>query len=202
MLELGYLIVGAFLLGSIPFAYLLVRMLFRVDVRAHGSGNPGATNASRVFPKRWRLGGFLLIFALDAGKGYAACALLPAWFERTHGSQADWVPAACGLAAVLGHSFSPFLKFRGGKGVATTLGVLIALEPIATLLALAVFGVIWAATRIVSLGSIAMAVVLPVAIYWRGEAPPAVGLMAILLGVLIIVRHRSNIGRLIRGTET
>ena len=198
-METALLLAAAFVLGAVPFAYLLVRLLTGLDVRAHGSGNSGATNASRLFPKRWRLAGFLLIFALDAGKGYAACALLPELFG---GAVAAWAPAACGLAAVLGHSFSPFLKFRGGKGVATTLGVLIALEPIATLIALAVFGVIWGATRIVSLGSIAVAVALPVAVYWRGEAPPAVGLLAILLGSLIIVRHRSNIGRLFRGTET
>ena len=199
MPEIALLLAAAFVLGAIPFAYLLVRLLTGHDVRAHGSGNPGATNAARMFPKRWRLAGFLLIFALDAGKGYAACALLPRWFGD---GLPDWVPAACGLTAVLGHSFSPFLKFRGGKGVATTLGVFIALEPIATLIALAAFGVVWAATRIVSIGSLVVAVVLPIAIYVHGEAPAAVGLLAVLLGLLIIVRHRSNIVRLIRGTET
>ena len=96
MPQIALLIVAAFILGAIPFAYLLVRLVTGQDVRAHGSGNPGATNASRLFPARWRLAGFLLIFLLDAGKGYAAAALLPRWFG---GALPDWIPAACGLAA-------------------------------------------------------------------------------------------------------
>lgn len=202
MLELALLLVAAFLLGAIPFAYLVVLALFRVDVRKHGSNNPGATNASRCFPKRWRLAGFVIILALDAGKGYLACTALPALFERCFEGLPAFAPALCGLAAVMGHSFSPFLRFRGGKGVATTFGVLLALEPVATLIAVGAFGVVYAATRIVSISSLALAIVLPLAVYLRGDAAPGVGPLAVVLGVLIIVRHRSNISRLLQGTES
>ncbi|MHC4549735.1 MAG: glycerol-3-phosphate acyltransferase [Planctomycetota bacterium] len=177
--------VAAFLLGSIPFGYLVVRWVHGVDLRAHGSGNPGATNAARLWSRRWRPLAFLGIFLLDAGKGYVAAGVLPA----------AW-PALAGLAAVLGHDFSPWLGLRGGKGVATTLGVFCALEPLATAVALAVFAVIWGRTRIVAAGSLGLAVALPVTVFAHGSAPRPVGLVAVALGALIVWRHRGNIGRL------
>lgn len=192
------LIVAAFLVGAIPFSFLAVWIAFRTDVREHGSGNPGATNASRRFPKRWRLTAFIGIFLLDAGKGYVAAELLP----RLWGDLPGGAPAAAALAAVLGHSFSPFLRFRGGKGVATSLGALLALEPAATALALAAFFAVFLPTRIVAAGSLAAAVTLPIAVLARGRASTATGVVCVVLAVLIIVRHRSNIARLLRGEET
>lgn len=186
---------AAFLLGSIPFSYLTVKALFNKDVRTHGSGNPGATNASRIFPPRWRIPAFLGIFLLDAGKGFVSCGLLPGLFSDLP----PHAPAAAALAAVLGHSFSPFLLFRGGKGVATTLGCLLALEPLATGVALVVFFVIYGTVRIVAAGSLGVAVALPVTTSLHGTAHRSVLWLTILLGALIVVRHRSNIRQMLRG---
>ncbi len=197
-LSLILLLSGAFLVGSIPFAFLAVKWVFGQDVRAHGSGNPGATNASRFWSKRWQLPVFLTIFAFDAGKGYVAAGLLP----RLLDGWAPETPAIAGAAAVLGHLFTPFLRLKGGKGVATTLGVVLALEPIATLITLAVFLLVFLTTRIVALGSLMVAIVMPAAVYFHGVAHRSVLTLTIVLGLLIIVRHRSNIERLLQGVES
>lgn len=191
------LLVAAFLAGGIPFAYLAVRLVYQTDVREHGSGNAGATNAARMFPKRWQLIAFLVIFLLDAGKGYAAAGLLPRLWDLP-----EYAPALAAAFAVFGHTFSPVLHFRGGKGMATTLGALLALEPLATGVGILAFFLIYLPTRIVAAGSITAAVVLPLAVFVHGTAPPAVRLLAILLSALIIVRHRSNISKMLRGKET
>jgi len=189
------LLAAAFLLGSVPFAWLAVRIRFGEDLRAVGSGNPGATNAARRFGPSWSALAFLAIFLLEAGKGAAAAGLLP----RLFAGLPAYAPAPAGLAAVLGHAFTPFLRFKGGKGVATTLGVLGVLEPVATGIALLVFAVVFGATRVVGAGSVAVAVALPAAVYLHGAAPPPVGLLAIALGALILVRHRANMARMLRG---
>jgi glycerol-3-phosphate acyltransferase PlsY len=192
------LVMVAFLVGAVPFAYLAVRVGLGVDIREHGSGNPGATNAARLVPAGWRLLVFLGIFLLDAGKGVVAAGVLPDLAARILPSAHQ--PAAAplaGLAAVLGHSFSPFLGFRGGKGVATTLGVLLALEPVATAAALLVFLAVYAWTRVVAAGSLAVAVALPLLVLLR-RAEPAVTGLAITLGLLILLRHRDNIGRMLK----
>jgi glycerol-3-phosphate acyltransferase PlsY len=193
VLEWTGLVVGAYLLGGIPFGYLLVRLVTGIDVRSQGSGNVGATNAARAVPEAWRLPFFLLVFVLDAGKGSVAAAVLPRPFGL--GPEA---PPAAGLAAVLGHSFSPYLRFRGGKAVATTLGVMAALEPLATAVAVGAFLAVFALTRVVALGSLALAAALPAAVAARG-APRPVLLLAIALALLIFVRHRSNIARMLGG---
>jgi glycerol-3-phosphate acyltransferase PlsY len=197
--ELAVALVAAYLLGGIPFAFLVVRVLRGVDVRHHGSGNVGATNAARCFEGRVRIAVFLLIFVLDSGKGFLATAL-PGLIENV--AYASAAPVLCGLAAVLGHSFTPYLRFRGGKGVATSVGVLIGLEPVATSTALVVFFALYGATRIVAVGSLGMAVALPVAVGIHGTAPPAVFWLAVALGMLIVVRHRTNIVRLLRRNPT
>ena len=196
-LSLGLLMLGAFVLGAVPFAFLAVKVAFGQDVRRHGSGNPGATNAARMWPKRWQLPIFVMIFLLDAGKGYLASGMLPRLFESL---DAD-APALAGAAAVVGHIFTPFLKLKGGKGVATTIGVLLALEPIATLIAVALFFAVFLTTRIVALGSLIVAVALPAAVYFRGVAPQSTLTLTIVLGLLIIVRHKGNIERMLRGAE-
>lgn len=192
------LLAAAYLIGAIPFAYLSVRAVFHVDVRRHGSGNPGATNAARMWKGRTRqFLAFLVIFVLDAGKGFVACALLPRLFTGL----APWAPAAAAVAAVVGHSFTPFLGLRGGKGVATTVGAFLALEFWATLAAVAVFAVVFLATRIVAAGSLALAVALPIAVVVRGQAHASVTTLAVALGLLVIVRHRSNIQRMLGGVK-
>ncbi len=190
------LIAAAFLAGGIPFAFLAAKLLRGEDVRQFGSGNPGATNASRMWPKRWQLPVFLALFLLDAGKGLFAAWCLPHLFGL-----GGVAPAAAAAAAVAGHTWTPFLRFRGGKGVATTLGALLALDPVSTLIAVGVFFAIFLRTRIVALGSLGVAVTLPIAVVIRGQRPSIVAI-AVALGILIIVRHRSNIRRLRKGIET
>ncbi|MGH7163020.1 MAG: glycerol-3-phosphate acyltransferase [Planctomycetota bacterium] len=189
------LLLSAYLVGGAPFAYFFVRATHGIDLRATGSGNVGATNAARLYKGAWRVPAFLFIFGLDAAKGYLATTFLPGLFEL-EGS----VPAvAAGAAAVLGHAFSPFLHFHGGKGVATTVGALWGLEPVATLLSLGAFFAALALTRTVAAGSLAFAVALPAFVLLRGRASPAVAFLAAALGAFILVRHRSNIARMMQG---
>jgi glycerol-3-phosphate acyltransferase PlsY len=190
------LLVSAFLVGAVPFAWLAVKLAFGADLREHGSGNPGATNAARMWTGKGRqLAAFLAIFALDAGKGCLATGVLPPLLGCE-----DPAPVFAAVAVVLGHAFTPFLRFRGGKGVATTIGAFLALDLFATSAALAVFLIVYLWTRIVAAGSIAFAVTLPVAV--RVNGPRSVFVLALCLCALIVVLHRSNIARMLRGKET
>lgn len=191
------LVVGSYLLGAIPWAWLIVKLSLGKDVRDHGSGNVGATNASRLYPRGWRLAVFLGIFLLDAGKGFVAVGLLPGWIGMTF---EPW-PAVAAVCAVLGHCFTPFLRTLGGKGVATTIGALLALDPVAMLIAVGAFFAVYLVTRIVSTGSLALALALPVA-SWARHSPGSVVALTSLLGAVIVLRHTSNIKRLWRGEET
>ncbi|MFZ0213412.1 MAG: glycerol-3-phosphate 1-O-acyltransferase PlsY [Candidatus Acidiferrales bacterium] len=189
--------VVAYLLGSIPFGYLIVKLGHGADVRASGSGNIGATNVSRVAGK----GAGIATLVLDTGKGYLAVWLTLHWPH----SNIRWVMAAA-LAAIVGHTFSCWLGFRGGKGVATGLGVFLAISWQAMAAAALLWIIVIAFWRYVSLGSIAAAAALPFLIYLfyaPGHAPPrAVSLGSVLIAVLIIGKHRENIARLIAGTES
>lgn len=191
-----------FFLGSIPFAWLIVRLAKGIDIRTVGSGNVGATNASRAFEGRvTRLAVFLLIYLLDAGKGFAATWLPP--IVQRHGPMEHLpveaiVPVLAGASAVLGHVFTPFLGFRGGKGVATATGVMFALDWQVTAIALAAFFVVRFATGIVFLGSLAIGIALPVAAIalHPGDAFAArlpVTLLCLLLAALLFWTHRSNL---------
>ncbi len=186
----------AFLLGAVPFALLVVRLCKGVDVRTVGSGNVGATNASRAFvTKGGRLGAFLAIYVLDAAKGFA-----PAWFGPgfAPAHEAQLVAVLAGACAVLGHVFTPFLGFRGGKGVATATGVLLALDWQVTLISLGVFFVVRAATGHVFFGSIALGFALPVSAALLhpdaafGARLPFMVLCLALAGFLLWT-HRSNL---------
>lgn len=196
-------VVGSYLCGATPFGLLVARCVMRDDIRNHGSGNIGATNVGRVLGWRW---GSLVLF-LDALKG-----ALPTYFltrlavAPDDGNFIHW-SVACGVATVLGHMFPIWLKFQGGKGVATALGVIIVLSPWSSLAALVVFGIVLASTRYMSLASMIAAVVYGVTcliLMWSGGLwgrNTSMTVFSVLVPALIVFRHRSNIGRLIRGEE-
>ena len=179
-----------YLLGSIPFGYLLVRAFRGADVRATGSGNIGATNVARTSPA---LGAVTLV--LDAMKGAAAVLLVSRIFPGL-----DNVIFVAALAAVAGHIFPVWLRFRGGKGVATGLGSFLLLTPKAILLAMAIFVAVAAAFRLVALASIIATASLPALALLLGESGKPVLLMG-AASLLIILKHHQNIGRMLRGTE-
>ena len=202
---------GAYLLGSIPFGYLAAKAK-GIDIRSVGSGNIGATNAMRVLGKP--AGIFVLL--MDALKGYVACAFLPPlifnwlvqdFFRQTTNFhalppevQTHWF-VVVGIFAVLGHNYTCWLKFKGGKGIATTAGVYLALAPWAVLVALIVFILALALTRYVSVGSISAAVALPVTVWIMSPQNLFLGIVTTALGALAIYKHKSNIQRLMAGTE-
>jgi len=203
----------AYLLGSIPFGYLLVRAGKGADVRAAGSGGTGATNVSRQAGKVFGI----ITLLLDAAKG-AAAILIARWIlglavlaqEGQRGStvQTDWWIAAAAIAVIIGHCFPIWLGFRGGKGVSTGLGVFLMLAPIAVGMSALIFVLIILTTRYVSLGSIVAAATIPFFVWLRGvwinPVPNQAPLItAATIGALLIVfAHRANIRRLIGGTES
>ena len=181
----------AFLLGSLPFGYWLGR-LRGVDIRQKGSGNIGATNVGRILGKGW---GYL-VFVLDFGKGW-----LGVWLARKTGDPADvWVVTA-GLFAVLGHVFTPWVGFRGGKGVATSAGVLLALTPWVGLIVAGVWGATFLVFRIVSVASLLAATAFPLLVHQMDPGRPALQWAAWVLALLVWIRHRDNVKRLIQGKE-
>ncbi|PYV48835.1 MAG: acyl-phosphate glycerol 3-phosphate acyltransferase [Acidobacteria bacterium] len=183
---------GGYLLGSIPFGYLLMRSFRGTDVRTTGSGNIGATNVARTSP---RLG--LLTLTLDVLKGAAAVGLALTLFP---GNRTLAFIAA--LAAISGHIFPVWLRFRGGKGVATGLGSLVLLTPKAILLAMAVFVVVFAALRYISLASVTASAALPVFAQLLREAASFAQIVLVALGsALIILKHHQNMRRLLAGIE-
>ena len=185
------MLVGAYLLGSIPFALLLVKAVGRGDVRRIGSGNVGATNAMRA--AGWRVA--LPIALLDIGKGVAAVLLM-----RAVTPNPDWV-AAAGLAAVVGHCFPVWLRFSGGKGVATGAGVFFTLAWPTMLVVTAVWVAMLAAFRTVSLASVTAAASFPVALFFVARPTVPVMVCAVLTAAVIIWRHGGNLARLARGEE-
>jgi len=194
-LSVALAIVASYVLGSVPTGYLYGKFK-GIDIRTQGSGNLGATNVVRVLG--WTAG--IIVLLADVSKGLIATAL----FARfTPYPASDFVRVGCGLAAVLGHSFTLFLNFKGGKGVATSLGVFLALAPLATSVVFFIFVIIVAASRYVSLGSIIAAALLPLLVWAIGEAGRSntVLILAAVVAVGVIVKHRSNIVRLLQGTE-
>ena len=194
------LILIAYVLGSIPNALWVGKTFKNIDVREHGSKNTGSTNAARVLGPK--LGVFTLI--LDILKGalptYLGIVLGANLLTRITGiDKLDII--VIGMAAILGHTFSLFLKFKGGKAVATTLGVFLVLVPYAILILLVVFFVIFGLTKYVSLASVISAVALPIAVYFTTRHIPLT-ILGIIIGLLVIIRHKENIKRLINGTES
>jgi glycerol-3-phosphate acyltransferase PlsY len=182
----------AYLLGAIPFGYLLVKWTTGADVRASGSGNIGATNVLRTTGR----GAGVATLLLDIAKGYLAV-----WIAgRLTGVDSIWMPAAA-LAVMAGHAYPVFLRFQGGKAVASFIGAFLCLTPAAMLCALLVFVIVVAWTRHISLGSISAAATFPLAVWIVGHPQPPVFLAALLAGAFIVYRHRENIRRLHAGTE-
>jgi acyl phosphate:glycerol-3-phosphate acyltransferase len=186
------LVLAAYFIGAFPTSYVAGRLLRGIDLRQHGSGNLGATNAFRVLG--WKAA--IPIFLLDMAKGF-----LPAYlFPIIDGSTATGWALVYGAVAITGHVFSVYVGFRGGKGVATGAGVFLALAPVAVLGGLLLWLALVFGTGYVSLGSIAAAAALPVLVALTG-APTEVLVLAIVLGVFVIHAHRANIRRLARGEE-
>ncbi len=190
-------LLAAYFAGSLPTSYVVGKAIGGMDLRREGSGNLGATNVYRAMGLRVAVP----VALVDIGKGW-----LPAWlFPMLDGGAANGWAAAYGAAAILGHTFSCWMRFRGGKGVATAAGAFLALSPVAVLAAAAVWVLVFAGRGIVSLASIAAAVALPAVVVVgnavRGAGDPWVAGFAVLAGAFIVWAHRSNIGRLLRGEE-
>lgn len=187
----------AYLLGSVPFGYLLVRFFRKQDIRATGSGNIGATNVARSGAK----GLGILTLLLDLGKGLAAVLIARHIAPGLPNMPSDLAVGAA-VAAVLGHVFPVWLGFKGGKGVATALGVFLALAPLAALGSVLVFALVMALSRIVSLASVVAAAVLPVlAMALSQDRSPVYVGGVLFIALLVIVKHKANIQRLMAGTE-
>ena len=210
MVENCLYIILAYLIGAIPFGYLAGR-LNGIDLREHGSHNIGATNAVRVLGKKWGIP----VFFCDFLKGYVPLLAAMHLIARGQSDVAQYSPAEMGwclgvmAALVLGHTFTCFLGFRGGKGVATMAGCLVAFLPAVAGAAVLAFVVVMVLTRYVSLSSLVAGLVMVLAAAWRfaggdGEMVPAEWMalgMLVLIFVLVLWKHRSNIGRICRGTE-
>jgi acyl phosphate:glycerol-3-phosphate acyltransferase len=184
-------IVFGYLLGSVSFSILIARWLRRIDIRQHGSGNAGATNTLRVLG----IGPAIGVFLLDVLKGSVA---VYAGFHT--GDDSGWVPVLCGLAAIIGHNWPIYFRFKGGKGIATTIGAMVLWAFYPSLFAGIVAIVVIALTRYVSLGSMLFAVLLPFSfLFFDMQASYVWG--AVIVAVLAVYRHRKNIVKLLNGTE-
>jgi glycerol-3-phosphate acyltransferase PlsY len=202
VLVFGYILVAvlSYLLGSIPTGFLVAKAR-GIDIRSVGSGNIGATNVFRVLGKP---AGIFVMLA-DALKGAVAVLIavrvIGPWFSGMHGNQAnEWYGVCAGVAAVLGHNFTCWLSFKGGKGIATSAGVLLALVPWSLVIILAVWIVLLVLTRLVSLASVCASATLPFAAWMTGESLTMI-LITGGLAVLAIYKHRTNIKRLLNRTE-
>lgn len=192
----------AYLSGSLPFGYW-AGLMKGMDIRKHGSGNIGATNVIRVLGK----GIGIPVFILDMLKGLVPVVLAEGWMKHQAASPstASIVAVCCAAATVLGHMFTFWIGFKGGKGVATSAGALIGLAPFSLLIALITWLVVYFSTRLVAMASIASAVALPIAMAlvmtYQGTWNFVLLGLGIVLGVLVVVRHRSNMVRMLSGTE-
>lgn len=184
-----FLLLG-FCLGSLPFGHW-VGLARGVDLRQQGSQNTGATNAGRMLGRKW---GYF-VFVLDLFKGWIAVWLAIQW------GSTDEVSIAAGVCAVLGHVFSPWLGFRGGKGVATSAGIFLALTPLITLILAGLWMVFFWIWRMVSVASLAVATVFPVLVFWFAPGRPILQWVSVGIAGLVWVRHRGNLIRLMKGKE-
>jgi len=201
-MQVVLILAAGYLLGSIPTAVWLGKWFRKTDIREHGSGNAGATNALRVLGLKWGLA----VLAVDISKGLAAVLLLVPLLTFGRPPDPELLKVLAGMAAIVGHIFPVTIGFRGGKGVGTSAGVLFALAPLVALTALVIWVTVVSATRYVSLGSMLAAVSVTPLLFLQGQlfdvSPPMPLLVfAVLLAVGVLASHRANIGRLLRGSE-
>lgn len=193
-------IVLAYLLGSIPAAVWIGKRFHNIDVRQHGSGNAGTTNVIRVLG--WKTG--IPVLLIDLGKGWLA-AMLPIFFKLAEPESAmiTNLQILAGVTAIVGHIFPLFAGFRGGKGVATVFGVLLALQPLLTISCFGVFLVILLITGIVSVASMTAGITFPILLFLVINTPSVVfKIFSVVVAVAMLITHRKNIGRLMRGEES
>jgi glycerol-3-phosphate acyltransferase PlsY len=188
-----------YLIGSVPTGILVVRALKGMDIRQFGSGSSGATNVSRILGLKYGV----LVLLVDTAKGFLPIFYLAPWLASTSQIHIAVVPIKIilGLFAIAGHVWTVFAKFKGGKGVGTGAGVVLAISPIATVLCLAVWAIIFAITRYVSIASMIAAVSFPVVVFAMGNPDRALQIFSIVLPLLIIFTHRRNIIRLVKRQE-
>jgi glycerol-3-phosphate acyltransferase PlsY len=188
---------SSYLIGAIPASFIMGRIIRGIDLREHGSGNLGAANTFRVLgPKA-----AVPVLLFDIGKGFLAV-----WFMSKIGNGNIWFSVLAAIAVVVGHNYSVFLRFSGGKGVGTTAGAFLALAPLALTICIAFWVLVLLATRIVSIASMAAAVMLPVSIYLSNlffgmETHRLVLALSFIVALLVIYKHRPNIRRLMEGSE-
>ncbi len=189
--------VSSYIIGSIPSSYVMGKVLRGIDLREHGSGNLGAANTFRVLgPKA-----AVPVLLFDVGKGFLAVK-----YFSSLGGDAFYYPLIAAFFVVFGHNYSVFVGFSGGKGVGATTGAFIALSPIAVLISFILWVVVLAVSRIVSLASMAAAAFLPIAIYtanrfFGADTHVSISILSVIVAVVVIYKHKSNIRRLIEGTE-
>lgn len=201
MFEKAALIIGAgfiaYLLGAIPTGYLLARIK-GVDIRKVGSGNIGATNVYRCIGKSWGI----LTFVLDFLKGYLPAVIFPILYQRWGVEiSGAHLSLLCGCLAVIGHNWPVYLRFRGGKGMATGAGALLGFAPLAMLIGVICWLVFFLATRYVSLASILAAVLIVACSWWFYRGQILIPIALSVMGVIVIWRHKTNLQRLLAGTE-
>ncbi len=195
------IIAGAYFLGAIPIAYLLVKSKTNIDIREVGSGNVGATNAARVLGNEW----FVFLTLLDALKGAIPCLVMIIIFHTRFREVApfarQFAVVLAGLAAIVGHTLTPYLNFRGGKGMAAAAGVFVVISPITALALITFFALVVYTTKYISLGSVLAAVILPIGLWFERGPQTPVFWVGLILAIYLIYKHRSNIARLVSGTE-
>lgn len=194
------LIVCAYFIGSIPSALIISKTVFGIDIRDYGSGNMGATNTFRTLGSRYGV----IVMAMDILKGVIASSLylFISFYSENELARTNLI-IGLGMAAVLGHIFPIFAGFKGGKGVATLFGMVLALQPVVALVCVAVFLLVLFLTRYVSLSSILASIMLPVSVLWIwNEHEILYRVFALLVAGLVLLTHQKNIGRLLRGVES
>jgi acyl phosphate:glycerol-3-phosphate acyltransferase len=196
------LIVLAYLIGSTPTALIISKKYFGIDIRDYGSGNMGATNTFRVLGKKYGT----IVMLCDILKGAAAVGLfyfMPYYVKNVNELERTNFMLGLGLSAVLGHIFPIWANFKGGKGVATLFGMILAIQPVIAISCVGVFLLVLFLTRFVSLSSILAGIMMPISVLWIwNEHEILYRIFALLVAVLIIVTHQKNIGKLLRGAES
>jgi len=192
-------LVVAYLVGGIPWSLIIGKRFFGIDPRQHGSGNLGATNVLRTVGVR----AAVVVLLLDIGKGALSVVVGMLFCPPTvTGNARDWVLIGVAMAAVLGHMYSPYIRFRGGKGVATAAGAVLVVMPLVWPILFLSFALVVALSRMVSLGSVIIAIEFPVLVWLLYPGRPAFQIFSVVAAVMVVFRHRSNIGRIYRGEES